>query len=687
MLSVLLTSVTDVVRSTYAAMNLFHFMDDFDYNSISEMKTAGWQVMAEDLFSVDGRSVNMINDGSRVAKIRYMFQKPVATDWIAEVRASATPSSKYSQFSLDFIEEPNGYVYRWGCDEISRRCYLVRLDRGGLPGPGHRKFEWDGYVSPAKGTWVTLKIERNGETLYLYFNSRCVASYVEERPPQIAGIQLSPGPMSTISYDWIKVEEEAWNIVPDRTSDLIDSSGKIQPDLGKPYADLTSVSYRLSRQSLCFRFDLLGNIPNEEISAVVDSIWYQVFLDTDSDSKTGYVWGGRDFAPDYLLELSFGFRSKPPSLFFSVQKYSGTGRDFTWSRIRSTERSGNAAILAGGIETDYCTVTCRYEDVSVSRGAIVKLLARSGIRYEGKVYNDYTPEKGTVQVQVQETHVYAEKDFTFTINENHDLQVEIIETYHTRDEKQSQVGRFSIKGGQVLNLRVYDYETREELPPIFEKEGDTYYLGAKLNPPRAGDFRILLTFDWIGYVTRKQDEYFLALNWHTDLYPMPQRFVVKLPIGYEIARAEGMSYAASKENDRTIAKFSGVASPNEGFAWSLSYRPVSARTEMTTTTIPAQPQNYMSVFLAICLVLCAIILVVSMRTRKRTVPERPTVKPPLGSAPETKPLQKPILQEEEKISTLLVRLEELRQHGEIGDEAYEQLKREYSQRLKRKGSS
>jgi hypothetical protein len=43
-------------------------------------------------------------------------------------------------------------------------------------------------------------------------------------------------------------------------------------------------------------------------------------------------------------------------------------------------------------------LTCEYQDISVSKGSTVQFFARSGILYDGKVYNDPVPDKGIISI-------------------------------------------------------------------------------------------------------------------------------------------------------------------------------------------------------------------------------------------------------------------------------------------------
>jgi hypothetical protein len=191
------------------------------------------------------------------------------------------------------------------------------------------------------------------------------------------------------------IEPVITSYVSDGAHDLVGEGGRTGVDLGEPYLDLSRLGYGIAGGSLYFRFELRGQIPSQVETTHIDSIWYQVLLDVDADSSTGYMWSG-DLTPDYMLQLDSS--SGITDLHFGVRKYSGAGNDWSWALIGSTERSGGDAVLAGGIGQNFFVLSCRYGDISASEGSRIRFFARSGVLYDSIVYNDFVPDKGTVIV-------------------------------------------------------------------------------------------------------------------------------------------------------------------------------------------------------------------------------------------------------------------------------------------------
>ena len=189
-----------------------------------------------------------------------------------------------------------------------------------------------------------------------------------------------------------------WNVVQDGSKDLVNQNGNVAGDLAQPYVDLANVSYSHSNGSLFFRFDLHGRIPNQ-ITPHVSSIWYQVLLDVDSDSNTGYHWSS-DFTPDYIIELNVQYDASTNTVSASadLNKHCGVSRDWCWAQVGFTQHFGSSPLIQGGIGQSYLVLTCDYEDVVASHGSMIRFFARSGIMYDDQVYNDNVPNDGTINV-------------------------------------------------------------------------------------------------------------------------------------------------------------------------------------------------------------------------------------------------------------------------------------------------
>jgi hypothetical protein len=190
-----------------------------------------------------------------------------------------------------------------------------------------------------------------------------------------------------------------WNVISG-SKDLIDQNGEVAPDIGQPYVYVANLTYGHSNESLFFGFTVLGSIPSQ-LPPNVNGIWYQVLLDVDSDSQTGYHWSS-DFTPDYILQFSImhdpNLRSNPITVQAELLKHCGGVDDWCWTPIGFTQRYGPTTLVSGGTGSNSFVLSCDYEDITVSQGSTLRFFGRSGINYNGQVYNNNAPNGGTVSM-------------------------------------------------------------------------------------------------------------------------------------------------------------------------------------------------------------------------------------------------------------------------------------------------
>ena len=207
-------------------------------------------------------------------------------------------------------------------------------------------------------------------------------------------VMYGEGGANTQPTIWTR--EAVWNKLPDGSLDLVDENGKIIGDLGQRYVDIASINCSFFRGLLYFRFDLRDKIPSRATTTNVTGVWYQVYLDVDSNSTTGYQLR-EGFTIDYILQLyiEFDTASQITKASSYVCRYSGIGREEAWTQIPSTKSD---ATLEGGIGQDFLTIACRYEDISASKGTTGLFMARSRIAYNGKVYYDNAPDNDFISI-------------------------------------------------------------------------------------------------------------------------------------------------------------------------------------------------------------------------------------------------------------------------------------------------
>jgi transglutaminase-like putative cysteine protease len=245
----------------------------------------------------------------------------------------------------------------------------------------------------------------------------------------------------------------SWNALSDLKGDLYDQNGRTVNDLDLPYVDITNLANGFVGDSLCFRFDLNGKPPGQIDSKHVGMIWYSVFVDVDTDSRTGYQ-SSSDFAPDYMLNAEMTSRTHG-ILYSSVWKYAGTGKSWSWTNF---DYNTQQPVIAGGSGQDSFALSCRYRDISAVEGSEIRLFARSGITYDGKTYNDLVPDKGTLTVTLPSSAVTTMSSgtavATTTPSTSTSTTGSIVSTPSTAGVDMSQTLLFAVLGIAVVGITI-----------------------------------------------------------------------------------------------------------------------------------------------------------------------------------------------------------------------------------------
>jgi len=171
--------------------------DDFNYNSVDEMKTAGWNLGGgESLTTVGSGVVTLDNNGAVGVSIYFDGRFPSGiTDFKVETRGMWVGRS-YD--TLQIVAKTTRHVYLWSADGYYSMYYFARDE---VKSPFV-----DGYT-PQMNTWMTLAIEKRGNTFYMYYNGELKNTYVEAdaTPDALLGVGIRSGWVSTTEYDYISV--------------------------------------------------------------------------------------------------------------------------------------------------------------------------------------------------------------------------------------------------------------------------------------------------------------------------------------------------------------------------------------------------------------------------------------------------------------------------------------------------
>jgi archaellin len=173
----------------------FPWRDDFNYNTLNEMKSAGWTLSNEFLISVVGGAVPLDNDGSVGSEVTYMNFPSGIYDWRAETSGMWIGRS-YGSIHLSIVTER--HHYRWGGDGYYPEFVLYRDES--------KVLRFAGYT-PQLNTWAKFAIEKRGNTIYLYYNDELKNTYIEpdDTPSALISTILWSGWIATVKYDYISV--------------------------------------------------------------------------------------------------------------------------------------------------------------------------------------------------------------------------------------------------------------------------------------------------------------------------------------------------------------------------------------------------------------------------------------------------------------------------------------------------
>lgn len=154
--------------------------DDMNYSSSSQLETAGWTLQHQEgiSFTTDGIVLGGANGDTA---IHYSNKFPSGiNDWIVEVR-SRWVSGSHSGNGVSAVT--NQHSYGFSADGWYSNFAFYR---------DNQKILTFGSYQEQSNQWLTLKMEKNGNKIDMYFNDVLQNSYTESdtTPSQIIGVNL-----------------------------------------------------------------------------------------------------------------------------------------------------------------------------------------------------------------------------------------------------------------------------------------------------------------------------------------------------------------------------------------------------------------------------------------------------------------------------------------------------------------
>jgi ribosomal protein L40E len=189
---------TMLAREVKATAMAQVWRDDFNYNTIDEVKAAGWNLGGgESMTTVGGGVVTLDNDYTVGVFMNFDGRFPSGiTDFKVETEGMWVGRS-YG--TLQIVAKTSRHVYLWSADGYYSKYYFARDE---VKSPFV-----EGYT-PQMNTWMTLAIEKRGSNLYMYYNGELKYTYAEPdgTPDALLGVGIRSGWISTTQYDYISLE-------------------------------------------------------------------------------------------------------------------------------------------------------------------------------------------------------------------------------------------------------------------------------------------------------------------------------------------------------------------------------------------------------------------------------------------------------------------------------------------------
>lgn len=281
----------------------------------------------------------------------------------------------------------------------------------------------------------------------------------------------------------------------------------------------------------------------------------------------------------------------------------------------------------------------KFQSASYNYRGSLEIKGKDAAKYPGqwtvqvKAYDQIYGETELLKLSFTiEPVILDEKDYTWTVNEKHEIHIEQIVTNHPRGQSWTQAGQnggpitITLSGtAQITNFKVYDYDTKQPLEPVYSKDGTKYTLGVMLKTPQTSDFKILFVYDMIGYIQNTaKDEYRVSWGLGTGVNPIPSRYTIILPAGYVIKDVGAANYTQRTENGKVVVSFSGVSPPYGAFSWWLTYRSVSATVATSTATSVATSPSSGTMGIGVLMGIVGVALVaVFVLKRQKSKPAQP----------------------------------------------------------------
>jgi ribosomal protein L40E len=197
-MSLMISMFAVLVHKDTATAAVFSWKDDFDYQTKQEMRDAGWRLDNEVMLSLGGGALTIDNDGSTSGPAYYLghfpdnifeFEVEDKVMWIG--RSYGGPRVWVNTTS---------HYYIWAADAYYHKYDFVR--------DGIKVLNFGEYT-PQLNVWQIFRLEKRGNTFYLYQDNELKNTFAEPDNVQasLTGVAAISHWSGTLKYDYISLED------------------------------------------------------------------------------------------------------------------------------------------------------------------------------------------------------------------------------------------------------------------------------------------------------------------------------------------------------------------------------------------------------------------------------------------------------------------------------------------------
>ncbi len=190
--SVLFLIILSIAISVRADSDIW--LDNLTYSSINGLEAAGW--VTSHSSGISFTSTGIVLDGSDADTTLHKQNLPAGVfNWAAETK-SRWLGAGHSGSSVYVVTEK--HVYGFMPDGYYDNFAFYR--------DSAKVKTFEGYQEK-RDTWITLKMEKSGEIIKLYYNGELIGNYteVDTTPSQVTGVYMVSPWKGDAEYDYFKV--------------------------------------------------------------------------------------------------------------------------------------------------------------------------------------------------------------------------------------------------------------------------------------------------------------------------------------------------------------------------------------------------------------------------------------------------------------------------------------------------